>query len=140
MQRGERMPKRPMPFCRHPGCSNLTSDSFCSLHFSEQIERDKVRERKRASARQRGYTTRWDKYSKWFLSQPENQFCKLHLDDRCAVVAQCVDHIIPPSSPGDPLFWDRGNHQPACIHCNSVKGHSIRAGEFEFGKQENGNE
>ena len=22
-----------------------------------------------------------------------------------------------------PKFWDKANHQPACIHCNSVKGH-----------------
>jgi 5-methylcytosine-specific restriction protein A len=34
-----------------------------------------------------------------------------------------VDHIDPPDGPGDPRFWDTANHQPACIHCNSVKGH-----------------
>ncbi len=34
-------------------------------------ERDKDYDRYRGSAAERGYTTTWSKYSKWFLSQPE---------------------------------------------------------------------
>ena len=124
--------KKPIHFCKHAGCNNLTSDSFCPLHLSDQKTKERIEDKRRGSARQRGYTTRWNKYSKWFLSLPDNQFCKLHLDEGCAGIAQCVDHIVPPSSADDPLFWDTGNHQAACIHCNSVKGKKIIKGNFDF--------
>lgn len=133
-----KMAQRSMHFCQWPGCSNITADRFCNEHRAageeqrEQKQRDQKRRMdcRRGSARQRGYDTRWSKYSKWFLSQPHNQVCALHLDDGCAIIAQCVDHIDPPDGPNDPRFWDTANHQPACIHCNSVKGHRKITGEY----------
>lgn len=105
--------------CRKAGCSNLTRQGYCEQHKCLIGEDD----RRRGTAHQRGYTSRWAKYSKWFLSQPGNQLCKLKLDDGCAYIAECVDHIQPVNSPNDPLFFEPTNHQPSCIHCNSVKGH-----------------
>ena len=66
----------------------------------------------------------------------ENQFCSLRLPG-CTFIAQCVDHIDPPDGPDDPRFWDKNNHQPACIHCNSVKGHRKIVGSYKvFGNDE----
>lgn len=115
---------RALRFCRHPGCVALVSGAgrYCETHKADEQEAKRRLDERRGSARARGYTSRWNKYSKWFLSLPQNQFCKLHLDAGCAVVAQCVDHIDPPEGPSDAKFWDKTNHQAACIHCNSVKG------------------
>ncbi len=133
--------ERTKHFCNAPNCSNLTSERYCDEHKYIQEEQERKRaeylsKRKdghKLNSRQRGYSSRWDKYSKWFLSQPQNQLCALRLDNKCARVAQCVDHIKPPSNARDPLFWDKNNHQPACIHCNSVKGHTELKGKFKVG-------
>ena len=121
------MPKPPLRICAYPGCGEMTRDRFCAEHreagAAESRARAQAQDKRRGSSRERGYDYRWNKYSKRFLSQPEHQLCVLHLDEGCAIVAQCVDHIDPPDGPNDPRFWDPNNHQPACIHCNSVKGH-----------------
>lgn len=118
------MPNKPLRPCRQPGCPELVQGGYCDKH-----KRDTNREydKRRGTAHERGYTYRWQKYSKLFLSNPENVFCKLQLPG-CTNIADCVDHIDPPNGPDDPRFWDRDNHQPACIHCNSVKGHRKMAG------------
>lgn len=131
------MAEKALHFCRHPGCGSLTTEAYCDvhaeLHAGEQKTKDRERDRRRGSARERGYSSRWDRYSKAFLARPENKICKLHLDDGCTILADCVDHIDPPDGPGDPRFWDKKNHQPACIHCNSVKGHRALKGTFDLG-------
>lgn len=129
---------RSMEFCRWPGCSELTADGYCPEHkktHEEKVAQSKAKYLKqRASAEDRGYTYRWRKYSQAFLKRPENQICKLHLPG-CTLIADCVDHIDPPSSPGDPRFWDKTNHEAACIHCNSVKGNKRIKGEYDMMKE-----
>ena len=122
------MPKRPKKPCSQPGCPNLVeagTGGRCELH---KRQADQEYDRRRGSSSQRGYTARWQRYSKRYLKQPDNVLCMLRLPG-CNVVAQCVDHIDPPDGPNDPRFWDSKNHQPACIHCNSVKGHRYLKGE-----------
>ncbi len=121
-------------FCRHPGCRELTGheSGYCEAHRGEWEEKNRARDVRRGTARARGYDSKWAGYSKRFLSRPENQLCALKLDEKCAVLAQCVDHIDPPDGPCDPRFWDPANHQPACIHCNSVKGHRRIVGKHRF--------
>lgn len=125
------MPTRPRRPCNHPGCPNLVGagERYCPTHRKqEQKHFDKLR----GTANERGYTYRWSKYSKWFLSQPGNQVCALRLDKRCKLVAECVDHIVPPSGPSDPLFWDEKNHQASCLICNSIKGgRTFRGSEWD---------
>ena len=126
------MPVRPKRPCAYPGCPELVGagERYCPIHRKQE---QKHFDRLRGTANQRGYTYRWGKYSKWFLSQPENQVCKLRLDKRCKLVAECVDHIVPPSGPYDPLFWDKKNHQASCLICNSIKGNkAIRGSEWEI--------
>ena len=127
------MAKGALKICAHTGCSNLTSGRYCEVHQGDEAERIAQQDKRRGTAKQRGYDYRWSKYSKWFLSQPQNQLCKLHLDDGCAIVAQCVDHIKPHKGQSDPLFWSPANHQSACIHCNSVKGNKTIKGTYTFG-------
>lgn len=130
------MAYRSTAFCKQPGCRELVSGSaYCVKHTPLHQEAERQRDVRRGSAHARGYNYRWSKYSKHYLSQPQNQFCKLHLDDGCAVVAQCVDHIKPHDGQHDPLFWDARNHQPACIHCNSVKGSRDIVGTYTFGAE-----
>lgn len=119
------MPTKALHFCNRPGCDVLVSGRFCDEHAKEEQRRY---DRQRGTAHERGYTSRWQKYSKWFLKQPENVFCKLQLHG-CTGIAQCVDHIDPPNGPDDPMFWRPDNHQPACIHCNSVKGRRKMVGK-----------
>lgn len=102
------MPTRSKRLCQQPGCPNLTTDRFCPAHAADEMllakQRERAEDRRRGTAAQRGYTARWARYAKAYLARPENKFCALHLDDGCAGVAQCVDHIVPPASPEDPLF------------------------------------
>jgi len=116
--------KRP---CNYPGCPVLTTERHCEKHRKDTARQY---DNSRGTAHQRGYTARWQRYSKWFLKQPGNVFCVLQLPG-CTNVTQCPDHIVPPSGPDDPLFWDPSNHQAACLHCNSVKGNRTIVGKAE---------
>ena len=112
------------------------ANGYCNEHQNDVITKNKEADRRRGSAGVRGYGWRWQKYSRAFLRRPENQFCSLRLPG-CTFIAQCVDHIDPPDGPDDPRFWDKNNHQPACIHCNSVKGHRKIIGSYKvFGNNE----
>ena len=56
----------------------------------------------RGSARERGYTTAWDKFSKRHLSR--HPLCEYCLADGDTTPAQVTDHDLPHN--GDPdLFW-----------------------------------
>jgi 5-methylcytosine-specific restriction enzyme A len=119
------LPSRVKRPCAHPGCRELVEHGRCDKHKKQD---QKQRDEQRGSAHERGYTSRWSKYSKWFLRQPENVFCKLQLPG-CKNISECVDHIQPVNGADDPLFFEPINHQSACIHCNSVKGHRYVKGE-----------
>jgi 5-methylcytosine-specific restriction protein A len=85
-----------------------------------EAKQQRIADKDRGSAHQRGYTSRWREYSKWYLSQADNQLCKIKLPG-CSIIADCVDHVKPVDK-DDPRFWIESNHQAACRHCNSVKG------------------
>jgi 5-methylcytosine-specific restriction endonuclease McrA len=65
----------------------------------------------RGSARQRGYTSKWDKASKRFLQ--DNPVCPACGAAGFLEASRVTDHIIPHR--GDQrLFWDPKNWQPCC--------------------------
>lgn len=79
------------------------------------IARDRERkaafDKKRPSARERGYDVEWQRESKAYLEQ--NPTCL-----RCGKPSALVDHIKPHK--GDrALFWDRRNWQPLCRPCHN---------------------
>jgi len=104
------MPIRPLKPCRHPGCSNLTNDTYCNEH-------SKIHQR--PSAQERGYDSRWRKRSKLFLKA--YPLCVECLKQNKITPSTVVDHIIPHS--GDPvLMWDEANNwQALCKRCHDKK-------------------
>ena len=129
--------------CKCIGCTSLTRDAsgYCEVHRPAAMAAKEARRQawrrktddRRGSAAERGYDWRWAKYSKWYLAQAGHQLCSLRISPRCAIVAQCVDHIDPPDDKYDPRFWAADNFQPACLACNSLKGHRYMVGTFRFG-------
>jgi 5-methylcytosine-specific restriction protein A len=66
----------------------------------------------RPSARERGYTRKWEQARKAFLAS--NPTCA------CGAPATIVDHKTPHR--GDlKLFWSRSNWQPMCVPCHGRK-------------------
>lgn len=74
-------------------------------------ERKARHDQNRPSARERGYTSKWEKERAAFLAL-------FPACARCGQPATVVDHITPHK--GDrKLFWSRSNWQPLCRHCHS---------------------
>jgi 5-methylcytosine-specific restriction protein A len=104
------MPGKMKHPCNKIGCNKLTHDRYCDTHARlEQRTRDK----ERGSAAARGYTYKWQQYSKRFLQQ-------FPICAQCGAPATVTDHIIPHKGDMD-LFWDRFNHQPLCKRCHDYK-------------------
>ena len=81
---------------------------------------------KRGSARQRGYTARWDRAARRY--KQEHPLCRMCMEQGHIVPTYAVDHIIPHK--GDmALFWDEANWQPLCrTHHNATKQSEERLG------------
>lgn len=81
-----------------------------------QITRDRARKAKsdqyRPNARQRGYSTKWDKARAGFLLK--HPMCS------CGAKAVLVDHIRPHRGDSN-LFWQRENWQALCVRCHSSR-------------------
>lgn len=103
----------PMKGARICGCGRRVAGGMaCEC----QRKRAAEREQQRPSARERGYSSKWERESKAFLALPENRMCACG----CGRVAECVDHII--AHKGDQrLFWSRTNWRPMALACNSRK-------------------
>ncbi|WP_441256062.1 HNH endonuclease [Tardiphaga sp. 285_C5_N1_2] len=82
--------------------------------------------RERLSARQRGYTHKWDKAAAAF--KLANPLCVMCEKRGLVTPVYAVDHIIPHK--GDmTLFWDQNNWQSLCRpHHNNDKQHIERNG------------
>lgn len=113
------MSQPPLHKCAHSGCRAMVrGQARCPAHTKQQ---SKEQDKRRGTAQERGYTYRWQQYSKAFLSRPENALCK-ECEKRGRIVAsECTDHIVPHNG-SEELFWNPENHQGLCIKCNSAKG------------------
>jgi 5-methylcytosine-specific restriction protein A len=70
----------------------------------------------RPSARQRGYSPRWDRYRARYLH--EHPWCASCALQGRKTRATVVDHKVPHK--GDHrLFWKPENHQPLCKTCHN---------------------
>lgn len=108
--------------CLSPGCRVAAEfgSSYCAAHKRKPAPRP--RDDRRASAQDRGYDARWQRFRLWFLAK--HPVCA-----HCSRPATDVDHITPHSGPRDPLFWDQDNLQPLCHSCHSRKtAADVRAG------------
>ncbi len=108
------MPIAPNRPCRFPGCPALSASSYCDKHRSERTRYD----RERGSSTERGYDSRWRRYSKQRLR--EHPLCEECQRQGRLTAAAVTDHIIPHR--GDmTLFWDAANHESKCIACHNRK-------------------
>lgn len=113
----EVMPRQLRTRCRHVGCAELveTAVGYCDKHKREEYKRI---DQHRGSARERGYTGRWDKARKTFLlSHPLCAECERNGRVTAATV---VDHVVPHKG-NQELFWDTSNWQPLCVECHNRK-------------------
>jgi 5-methylcytosine-specific restriction protein A len=103
------VPYKPLKPCKHGGCPNLTADSYCEQHKPLY---------QRASAKERGYGSRWQKSRIRFLKA--NPLCVRCNEQGRYVKTTVVDHIKPHR--GDQrLMWDEGNWQALCKSCHDSK-------------------
>ncbi|KAB2730721.1 HNH endonuclease [Brucella intermedia] len=103
--------------------------SFRPSHLGTVQQSQRDYEARRGSARERGYTARWDRAAAAF--KRDNPLCiGCEAVDRVEL-ASVVDHIIPHKG-DDALFWDQANWQPCCTkHHDIVKQYLER--QFEQG-------
>src|ERR1051326_1487634 len=103
--------------CAHQGCKAIVrGQARCANHRSQTDY-----EQHRGSARERGYTSKWEKASKAFLAKHPICADPFAMHGKRLVIATLVDHIIPHR--GDmTLFWDStSNWQVLCRPCHSIK-------------------
>jgi len=90
---------------------------YCPAH---QRERGRGYDERRGTSAQRGYGSRWQRYSRLFLRA--HPICAT---EGCGRPSEHTDHEIPVCGPHDPLFWDESNHQALCQSCHSRKTISV---------------
>lgn len=85
--------------------------TFRPRHLPTRHQREREYDAHRGSARERGYTHRWDQAASRFkLAHP---LCVMCEREGRVTASYAVDHIIPHK--GDQaLFWDEANWQPLC--------------------------
>ena len=118
------MPSKLKVPCRYPGCPAIVSpgDPVCELH-RKQFYRDL--DRKRPSAKQRGYDAQWARVR---MSKLKRQpLCELCLKQKKIQIAEEVHHVNPIRQGGDRLADD--NIQSLCRKCHAevhMKNHPRR--------------
>ena len=123
------MPYKPRKPCRHPGCPELTNETFCEKHKKEsnkiynQYKRDEL-------SRTFYKTAIWIETRKKKLRL--NPLCEECQRNGTMVIGKIVDHIIPIKQGGEP--YDLDNLQTLCWSCHSRK--SIQEGS-RYGKKIN---
>jgi 5-methylcytosine-specific restriction protein A len=111
------MPPRAKRPCTTPRCPNYAIDTkYCEEHQERVVQADRAR----GTAHERGYTSKWQRYSRAFLKR--NPLC---VCDECKKLpvplpAQVTDHIIPHKGDSK-LFWDKSNHQALNKRCHDRK-------------------
>lgn len=112
------MPRRSRVPCGKPGCPTLIPPGTgrCDAHQTEAYRADRDA---RGSAADRGYDARWKKRRDSFLRK--HPLCAMCERSGKTEAANTVDHIIPVSGPGDPLFWDERNWQSLSTDCHNRK-------------------
>lgn len=105
------MPLRAPRLC---SCGRIVAPGQRCPHVVLADRERKARfDQNRASARERGYTSKWQREREAFLKV--HKTCRR---DGCGKPANIVDHIRPHRGNWK-IFWDRSNWQPLCVTCHS---------------------
>lgn len=123
------MPAAPLRYCLETGCETQVTGGRC-------VEHDRSRDQARGSARERGYTSRWERFRLWFIRElirlrvPRAGLCGARLpgaretqSSLCAqqglvVAGAHVDHIEPHHG-DERLLFDPLNLELLCASCHS---------------------
>jgi 5-methylcytosine-specific restriction endonuclease McrA len=88
----------------------------CACQIMQDRARKARHDARRPSARERGYTSEWEKARREYLTA--HPHCRMCAEFGRVTPATVVDHIQPHQ--GDKrLFWLRANWQPLCTPCHS---------------------
>jgi 5-methylcytosine-specific restriction enzyme A len=123
---GVLMANRPLKPCNHPGCSALSSTSYCAQHTPQDARRY---DRQRGTSAQRGYDYRWQNRSKFFLAC--NPLCVYCQREGRITAATLVDHATPHRGDQN-LFWDETNWQALCETCHNSRKQSEEKKPLRF--------
>ena len=97
----------------------VKSGDRCECRKKNDAERKARFDATRPTARERGYTSKWEQAREVFLAAHPK--C---VTPNCGQPARIVDHI--KAHKGDlKLFWDRKNWQGLCTHCHSSRKQSM---------------
>lgn len=94
--------------CNH----TIPAGEKCPCQKKAARARKARHDRRRPSARQRGYTSEWQEAARAFLARPENRFCE------CGAPAVLVRHIVSIRRRPD-LRLEPSNWKPGCQRCNA---------------------
>ena len=103
------------PCSGDPRCSELTHGGPCEKH---RRSRRRASDQRRGGARARGYTARWEEYSRYRLAA--HPLCVRCLAKGKTQAGQVTDHIEPHRG-DERLFWSPDNHQTLCKACHDRK-------------------
>lgn len=94
-----------------------------------RAEQNREADGRRGSARQRGYTGRWDKASKTFIARhPLCRYCEVGAYGPARVApASLTDHLYPHRT-FDGVFWLTRLWVPCCTDCHAAKQATERKG------------
>ena len=118
---------RPTRYCAWPKCGVRVSSGYCVDHAKTTYALDRA---ERGSSRERGYDTKWDKFSKHWRQQyplcgqrPEG--LPPTGDSQCQLagvvtLGELVDHITPLHLAPDRKY-DEQNLQTLCSNCHNLK-------------------
>jgi 5-methylcytosine-specific restriction enzyme A len=103
------------PCSADPRCPELSHGGPCASH---RRARSQAVDRRRGTARQRGYSARWARYSRMFLAT--HPLCVRCEAEGRVTASQVTDHVVPHR--GDAAkFWDPNNLAALCKPCHDRK-------------------
>lgn len=111
------MPNLFLKPCQYAGCRKyaVKGSAYCREH---QTKVSNEFDKHRGSSRERGYTSKWEKFRKTFLA--EHPLCVECLKHGRIKPATDVDHIVPHKGDMN-KFWNLKNLQALCHECHSRK-------------------
>lgn len=92
--------------CPEPGCPTFTTGGRCARHQA-------LGEKSRGTARQRGYTARWERFRRHYLRRHPQCVS-------CGSTATDVDHV-DGLGPLGPRGYDPANLRALCHPCHSAR-------------------